>query len=408
MDKLKQILRTTLTFLIIYLLVSVVFSFFQDDSKDQQIASGSLIIETTKGEYGVSKSVQADIINYTDQAITIPNCPAQILSVSRYQQNEWLAQTLPEEPCSGPETTILEPGKQQRVSFDKWQHAIFGDQGRFRLELQTEINGELKTITSNEFSVVDDGLIRQLWNGTFYRPIYNGLIFIASQLPGHNLGWAVIILTLAIRTILLVPSRKAIQSQRKMQEMQPRLDKIKEKYKGDQQRIAMETMAIWKEEQISPLSSCMPILLQLPFLLAVFYVVRDSINPDNAYLLYTTYENFSLANINHIFFGLDLTTPNRYVLPLIVGALQFIQMQMMMAKNKNNSKKGPKEMQMAQGTMSYIMPVMIAVFTATVPAGVGIYWGTSTLYGIIQQTVIIKTARTKKNPEVRVRVVEQD
>lgn len=403
MDKFKSILRQTIIFLLIFLVVNYIFQFFSP--KEEEVAGENLVFQTQESEYGISKTVNLQIKNYTKEAFVIPrSCPNNPFQVFRYEQNQWVEKrAIAEVDCSNQKEITVQPGKSTLISYDYWNYALFNELGRYRIQITDEIS-------SNEFTVGSDGIIRQLWNGAFYKPIYNALIAIASFLPNHNLGIAIILLTLIIRTILLAPSRKAIQSQKKMQDLQPRLNALKEKYKGDQQRIAMETMALWKEAKISPLSSCIPLLLQLPFLLAVFNVVKDSTNPDNAHLLYTTYNNFEISNIDPNFLGLALTTPNLYILPLIVGALQFIQMYMMVTKQKKQGNQPKqKEMQMATNMMTYILPILVAVFTATLPAGVGIYWGTSTTYGIIQQAFIFRSnSKNQEKEEVKVRVIEKD
>jgi YidC/Oxa1 family membrane protein insertase len=172
-------------------------------------------------------------------------------------------------------------------------------------------------------------------------------------------------------------------------------------------------MALWKEAKVSPFGSCLPILLQFPFLIAVFYAIKDGLNPDNSYLLYKQYADFTFHEINVNFLGiLDLTKINLYVLPILIGGLQFAQMKLMMAKKtkkkvENGEKKEKNEMEMANSMMIYMMPVMIAVFTASVPAGVGMYWGTSTIYGIIQQMIVNKTPiqESKNDPSVKVKVI---
>ena len=170
----------------------------------------------------------------------------------------------------------------------------------------------------------------------------------------------------------------------------------------------METMNVWKEAKVNPFGSCLPLLLQFPFLIALFYVVQGGLNPDNAYLLYTNYQDFALTDIDVDFFGLlNLTKVNLYVLPVIIGGLQFLQMKLAMGRKKN--KKGSKqseEMAMATNMMTYVMPVMIAVFTASLPAGVGIYWGTSTIYGIVQQLFVNKGSDKNDNNEPKVKVIE--
>jgi YidC/Oxa1 family membrane protein insertase len=207
-------------------------------------------------------------------------------------------------------------------------------------------------------------------------------------------------LTLLIRLILLVPSQRAMASQRRMQDLQPKLAHIKKKYAGNQERIAQETMALWKENKVNPFGSCLPLLIQFPVLIALFYVIQNGINPDNVYLLYAPLKGVDLSNIHTNFLGiLELTKANAYVLPVIIGGLQFFQMKLAMARTKKakdeativGESQGPtkgSEMEMANKTMIYIMPVMIAVFTASVPAGVGLYWGVSTLFALGQQVVV--------------------
>ncbi|MBD3330653.1 membrane protein insertase YidC [Candidatus Peregrinibacteria bacterium] len=399
MENLNKILKNLIVFFAVFLTLNFIFQSCQGD-KELPADTGNLLLTTTKDEYGVSKTVTIEIENLTGEEVVIPNeCPSEPLNVYRYENNKWTQKTS-SPPLNCPDTSdiTLAHGDSTRITYENWNYALFSDKGRYKIEL--DYKG--RAISSNEFIVTDDGLIKKLWNGVFYKPIYNGLIWLVAIIPGHYLGWAIILLTLIIRTILLVPNHKAMVSQKKLQDIQPRLEKIKEKYKGDQQKISMETMALWKEAKVNPMGSCLPILLQFPFLIALFYVIKGGLNPDKIHLLYTTYENFSISDINVHFLGLDLTKTNLYVLPLIVGGLQFIQVKLSMARKKKKSKnKKQDEMMKATNMMLYIMPVMIAVFAASLPAGVGVYWGVSTLYGIFQQLIINKS-RNKGEAKVKV------
>lgn len=266
----------------------------------------------------------------------------------------------------------------------------------------TPVNREIiKKVESNEFEVVEPNIFSKIWTTIFYQPIYNILIFLASVVPYHDLGLAIILLTIIIRTILLIPSQKGLKSQRKLQEIQPKIAHLKEKHKDNQEMIAKETMALWKEHKVNPVGGCLPLLIQFPVLIALFYVIQSGLNPDNVYLLYEPLKNFPLASMNLNFLGiLDLSKVNFFVLPLIVGSLQFFQMKLatmrsQKAQEKTKKKEDKKptkgdEMQIANQMMTYVMPVMIAIFTASVPAGVGLYWSTSTLYGIVQQIFVNK------------------
>ncbi len=403
MEKFNKILKNVLIFLVIFMAINYLIGLFTDKDKELVLNSGNLIFETTENEYSRSEKITVRILNDTKETITIPNeCPGEPFKVSRFENNEWIVKTSnPELSCANTAETKLESGKEIEIPYTNWNNDLFSDMGRFKIEFTTKINEEEKTLTTNEFTVTKEGLFRQLSIGLFYRPIYNGLIFLAKIVPGHDLGFAIILLTIIIRTILLIPSQKAMKSQKRMQDIQPRLTKIKEKYKGDQQKIAMETMAVWKETKINPMSSCLPMLMQFPFLIALFYVIQGGLNPDNTHLLYQQYSDFKLTDININFLGiLDLTKANLYVLPLIIGGLQFIQMKMAMGKKLASQEKN--EMAMAGNMMLYIMPVMIAVFTASLPAGVGIYWGASTIYGIIQQVFVNKQKTKNDEPTVKV------
>lgn len=407
-NRLNNILKNTIIFLAIFLVINYLLQSCYGPEEEAVYETGNIILSTTKTEYSRYQTVTLQIRNNSPEDITIPNdCPAEPLNVYRYEGAEWVKRSVsPELSCEETADIVIQPGKEVLIPYDNWNYALFSDMGRFRIEFPITIDEEEKIYTSNEFRVVKEGLIRQMAVGLFYRPIYNALIFLAYIVPKNDLGLAIILLTIIIRTILLIPSHKAMKSQKRMRDIQPKLEKIKEKYKGDQQKIAMETMAIWKEAKINPLGSCLPLLMQLPFLIALFYVIQSGLNPDKAYLLYAEYSTFRIQDIDIHFFGImNLMRNNLYVLPLIVGGLQFIQMHMMMGNNaKKKSKDGkPNEMAMAQNIMLYVMPVMIAVFTASLPAGVGLYWGTSTLYGIIQQYFINKGGDNDSDePKVRV------
>ncbi len=396
---LNKLLKNLLIFLLFFLVLNTAFSFF---NKKDGIIDNNVTISTTKDEYAVRKTVTVEITNGTGLPIVFANnCPNQPLRVYKKENNKWIEiSAITSAACNTEATFRVEPGKDLRLAYDKWHYSLFSSLGRYRIDLETKIGEEEVTISSNEFVVTENGLFWKTVLTVFYKPIYNALIYLTSVMPGHNLGLAIILLTILIRTILLYPSQKALKSQQKMQKIQPRLNEIKEKYKGDQQRISMETMAIWKEAKVNPAGSCLPMILQLPFLISLYYSVRDVINPDATYYLYSALADFNLADINVIFLNiLDLTKPNVYVLPLIIGGLQFIQIKLTMAKKASPKKEN--EFAKAQSMTMYAMPVMIAVFTATLPAGIGVYWGTSTLYGIFQQVFVNKDS-TKSKSSVKV------
>lgn len=413
MDK-KKLLQYVVIFLLSYLIVSVFFNPGKDQATPKSEAPFDLV--TSNKQYGQDDLVSATLYNNTEFSAYVTNdCPSEPLTVLNRQKGEWQPISIEADISCGTDDQItVEPGQAVTISYHSWNHDLFGEIGIYKLAADIKVPDSTsleKTLESNEFEVTPRGFFSWLWMSAFYQPIYNILIYLVSILPGHDLGWAIILLTLLMRTVLLIPSHRALKSQRKMQELQPKLNHIKEKYKGDQQRITQETMLLWKEYKINPLSSCLPLLIQLPLLIALFYVIQEGLNPNNAYLLYGDLKEFSLQAVNTNFLGiLELTEKNLVVLPLIVGGLQFLQMQLGIIRTNKQKIQQKDEMQKAQQMMVYIMPVMITIFTASVPAGVGLYWSVSTLYGIVQQLIVNREKpdthkKDKKKDEVEVRVV---
>lgn len=394
----KNTLANILKFLVIFLIINYVYTAFF--AKPQPSSSEPVVVAISDDEYGRDAPVSVTIENNTNADIVIPTgCPGEPLDVYTYTEGTWKQiEAKPEIECPkdpNEANFIVKAQDKLQITYDKWNHALFGKDGRYKITLKTS---DGKSYDSKEFTVVKASVFRWLWITFFYQPIYNILIFLTAKLPMHDLGFAIIILTFIIRLILLVPSQKALKSQRKMQELQPKLEAIKEKHKGNQQMISMETMALWKEHKVNPFGSCLPLLIQFPVFIALFYVVGSGLNPDNSYLLYPGFVQIAYQEIHTLFLGvLELTKSNKYVLPLIVGLLQFVQMKMTMKKPSKEGKKS--EMDVANGMMIYFLPVMIAVITMSVPAAAGLYWATSTLFGIGQQYFVNRGSSSEKNED---------
>src|SRR3989344_2244647 len=109
-----------------------------------------------------------------------------------------------------------------------------------------------------------------LYNIILYQPIYNGLVFFYNIIPWHDLGLSIIIITILLKVILYPFSVKALKSQKALQELEPKLKALKEQHKGNKQEMAKATMELYKKEKVSPFSSCLPLLVQFPFLIAPY------------------------------------------------------------------------------------------------------------------------------------------
>lgn len=237
-----------------------------------------------------------------------------------------------------------------------------------------------------------------IWNEVFIRPIFNVLIFLHNIIPGHDLGIAIILLTLIIRFILAPSSAKALKSQKEMQKVQPELTKLREKYKNDKQKQTQAMLELYKKHNIHPFSACLPTLLQLPFLIALFVVLRSSLVAQNYNLLYPFIHRPEILNTT--FLGLIdlsiipkvtslaslLTYKGNVILGLLTGGLQFYQSKMLMPKTASPGDTASS----INRQMTYFFPIMIIFFSLSLPGGLPLSWAVTTGFSIIQQTLVFK------------------
>ena len=174
-------------------------------------------------------------------------------------------------------------------------------------------------------------MIKTIFTAIIFQPLYNALIALYVLFP--DFGVAIVILTIIIRALLIPLSKKSIESQKKMQEIQPEIKKIQEKYKHDKQVQGQKIMGFYKEKKINPASGCLPMIIQLIFLIALYRVFMLGLNAQEASdLLYSFAKN--PGALNHISLGiLDLSRPH-IPLAIVAAGLQFIQGKMMMRQKK--------------------------------------------------------------------------
>jgi len=229
-----------------------------------------------------------------------------------------------------------------------------------------------------------------------YIPIYNSLIFFASVFGG-SVGWAIVVLTIIIRSILLPSSIKAAKSATKMQMLQPKMNEIKEKYKGDQKRQSEETMKMYKEEGTSPFGSCLPLLIQLPIIFVLYRVFMIGIDTSKYDLLYLFTPR--PETLDTMFLGFNLAVPNLWVLPILAGALQFLVSWMSMPKVDPNAKKDAASNMTRQ--MMYLFPIMTVFIARSLPAALALYWIITTLFSVGQQWYVNKNIKNVSKQEAR-------
>jgi len=236
-----------------------------------------------------------------------------------------------------------------------------------------------------------------IFNTIFYDPIFNLLVFVYNTIPGYDIGVAIIIITLIIKLILYIPSKKSIKSQKDLATIQPEIEALKEKYKDNKDKMGPELMALYKRKGVNPFSSCLPLLIQLPFLFAMYKVFFNGLTkeiPPEA--LYSFVSNPGI--LDHMAFGFINFAEKSIWLAVLAGAAQFWQSKMLIAKKKPGSSGGAMAGMGAQ--MTYLMPIFTIFIGSRFPAGLTFYWFLSTLFSVIQQYMVLGFGKKKNEVEV--------
>jgi YidC/Oxa1 family membrane protein insertase len=233
-------------------------------------------------------------------------------------------------------------------------------------------------------------LLGLLYTDVIYRPILNLLVFLYNIMPGHDVGIVIILVTIIIRLILAPLFHKSLKGQKAMNALQPKLTEMREKHKDDKAAQSKAMMELYKEHKINPLSSCLPVLVQLPILIALYQVFIKALH-GNLNGLYHFVTNPGVLNPKLLNL-LDLSKPN-IVLAVLAGAAQFWQSKMMMPPKGS----GDATMKAMSVQTTYILPIISVIIALKLPAGLPLYWIVTTLFAIGQQYYI-----NRKHPTVEV------
>lgn len=188
-----------------------------------------------------------------------------------------------------------------------------------------------------------------------------------------NYGLAIILITIIIKLLLLPLTLKQDRSMKEMRQLQPEIEKIKEKYKDNQQEQSKKMMELYQEHKINPMAGCFPALLQLPVLWGLYNVLMfKKVIPVDA--------NFLIWN---------LTKPDHfYILPVLNAAIAFVQQKIMVQDPQSQNNEVMK-------MMGIMMPLMIGFMSFAMPAGLQIYWLTSSSISLLQQYFIFNRPASK-------------
>ncbi len=242
-------------------------------------------------------------------------------------------------------------------------------------------------------------MIGAAFNTILVEPFYNGLVFLIAVVPFHDVGLAIILLTLLVRLIFLPVFSRSIRTQFLMSKLQPEIQKINEQFKKDPAQRAKKTMELFRMHKVSPFGSLLTLFIQIPVFLALYFVfIREGLPALNHEMLYS----FTPlpAVVNTIFLGVfDLTEARDIVLAVLVGATQFIQVKLSPLGAKQPVKENPSLkddfMRSQRLSFMYMMPLMIAGISYFLPSAASVYWTASNTIGIVQELFVRRRVERK-------------
>jgi YidC/Oxa1 family membrane protein insertase len=235
----------------------------------------------------------------------------------------------------------------------------------FRLYLGPKLIEALAPLGSNLTEVVNYGFFHVI-----AKPLMVFLNFIYGLIG--NYGVAIIILTTLIKAVFWPLSARSFKSMQRMKELQPKMQRLKERYADDRERLNMEMMQLYKTHKVNPLGGCLPMVVQIPFFFALYKILLGSIE---------------LRHAPFFFWLQDLSARDPYyITPLLMGASMFLQQRMTPMSGGGN------EAQMKM--MMYGMPAIFTFMFLNFPSGLVIYWLVNNLLSIAQQAMMLRSART--------------
>ncbi len=235
-------------------------------------------------------------------------------------------------------------------------------------------------------------MISALFHTVFYNPIYNALVTFVALIPRGDVGVAVILVTIIIRLILLPFSLSAARTQRVMKTLEPKLKELKEIHKGNKEKEALETLALYKSAEVNPFASILTVFVQIPVLLALFWVFNYEPFPHiNLERLYTFTPVPGSSSL--LFLGLISVAGKSIVLAVIAGVTQYIQAHVALlgTMKPSDTKGAQQDFQRIMGLqLKYVFPFLIGMISYSTSGAIALYFITTNIMGVFQEFYIQK------------------
>ena len=389
-----------LNFLIALLLALIVFNLFLQPKKTENVVATGVTFKALKTNYTVPNIPILEVNNNTDNEIYINTCK----DLSIFKDSLKIDKDIPTSFCKD---IKIEKKSKQILDLNPI-NKLFASSWQLTFNLKTLEKEYVASVTME-----DKWYINNFFSSIFYAPVYNLFVLLITYLPGHSLWLAIIIVTLIIRFIILVPQHHILMNSKKMQGIQPKIKEIQVKYKWDQWKIWMELLELYKKEKVNPMWSCLPLLIQFPLLIVLYWVISWITSFSNYYYLYPPLQDFQVSEINSYFLGLNLIKQewvSWIILAVVIWIAQFVQIKSSLTIHKKTKTKQWEiikkdvvvddpvsefmpDPNVMNAFMLWWMPIMLSFTAYFMPSWVWIYWLIWTLFTLAQQIVVNKISK---------------
>lgn len=241
-----------------------------------------------------------------------------------------------------------------------------------------------------------------MFHTLFYEPIYNLLVLVLTYTPLHDIGTAIVIVTLIVKFFLLPLNLSALRTQYLMKRLEPQMNKIKELQKTKPQEASKMMIDLYKKEKVNPFASLFTVILQIPIFLALYFVFSEGLKSDASSLY--SFVVFP-ETLHTLAFGLfDITLKNNIIIAILTGISSYA------LALRQTADMGPKKDEVVDGSFQgqfmksmkiqllYVLPVIIGASAFALPAALGLYWTISNVIGYAQD-VYMKNKLAHLHPD---------
>mgnify|MGYP003348738783 CR=1 FL=1 len=232
-------------------------------------------------------------------------------------------------------------------------------------------------------------MISSLFHAFIYAPLYNGLVYFVGAVSSHDVGIAVILLTIVVRIIIYPLSRRAVKAQADMKKVAPLIEKLKEKYKDNREEQSRRIFALYREHDVHPFAGFLLVLVQFPVLIGLYWVFSHGGLP--AIDTKDLYSFVSVpSTVNMEFLGLINMGGHSIVLAVLAAITQFLYTRLSLGPKKEHTIESESsfssDMAKSLDTQArYVLPAIIGVVAYSVVAAAPLYWVTSNSFMILQE-----------------------